>query len=168
MKIEIEIPRYLPRLVAVAVPIFILCAAAGAHGQTEAAATTDTLVGSALATLGNAVTMLRAEVAVLQTGERVARAAITATGVVTTQTGSWVTKVDHSSPGIYVVSFAPSVFTSAPTCVTSASANDQAAPSVECHDVTTKSMTCKATASGPPSGSVAPVDTAISLICAGS
>jgi hypothetical protein len=165
---KIEIRSYVPRLLALTVPAFIVCGAAVAHGQTQAATSTDTLVGSALSTLGNAVTALRADVAVLQMGERVARAAITATGVVTTQTGSWVTKVDHPSPGIYVVSFAPSVFTSAPTCVTGANANDQVAPSVECHDVTTKSMICKATASGPLNGAVAPVDTGIAVICAGS
>ena len=155
--------RIRPRALVIGlVSASIVCGGAVAYAQsTSAAATTDTLVGSALNTLGNAVSTLRSEVSILQQSERVARATLTETGAITAQTGSWISRVDHPAPGTYFVAFTPSVFSTPPTCVTSANANDVVAPSVECHAVTTGSMTCRATtASGP-------VNSGLFLICAG-
>jgi len=162
MKIELEISPRVQRAFLCAIPAILLSGAAVAFAQgSQASATTDTLVGSALNTLGNSVAALRADVTVLQTSERVARATISGAGAVTAQTGSWLRRVEHPSAGAYVFVFAPGAFAAVPTCVTSANARASAAPAVECYDVTTSSATCQATASG------APIDTGISLICAG-
>jgi hypothetical protein len=161
MKIELEIPRRVIRMAILGVSSCIVLGGAVAYAQTNAATTTDTLVGSALNTLGNAVAALRNDVAVLQMSERVARATITATGTVTAQTGSWVTRVDHPAAGQYVVRFAPGVFATVPTCVTTANANEPIAPAIEC-TVTTTSMACQVTETKSPK------DTAMFLLCAGS
>jgi len=163
MKIVLEISARAQRVLLFAVPATILCVAAGAHAQSTAAAlANDTLIGQALNTLGNAVSSLRADVTVLQASERVARAAITETGAVTQQTGAWITRVEHRGLGNYVIVFAPGVFTSVPTCVTSATARDTVAPAIECYGTTTASVVCQATVSGGP------VNTGLALICAGS
>ena len=85
MKIELEITRSrLTAALLLAAAASVLGGGAIAHAQsTQAATTTDTLVGSALNTLGNAVSALRNDVNVLQMYERVARASITSTGAVT-------------------------------------------------------------------------------------
>ncbi len=164
MKIELEITRSrLTAALLLAAAASVLGGGAIAHAQsTQAATTTDTLVGSALNTLGNAVSALRNDVNVLQMYERVARASITSTGAVTAQTGSWIAKVDHPGPGNYVVRFSPGVFSAPPTCITTANASDPVAPAIECYGVTTTLMVCQATEAG------AQVNTGLSLLCAGS
>jgi outer membrane murein-binding lipoprotein Lpp len=160
---KLELSRHAKRAVLFVVTASLVCGGAVAYAQTsQYATTTDTLVGAALNTLGNAVTQLRADVAVLQMSERVARATLTSTGAVTLQTGAWLTRVDRPQTGSYVISFAPGVFHAVPTCVTMPSARDSAPPALECHDVTTTGMVCRASAAG------APADTAMSIICAGS
>jgi len=146
-----------------AVAASVLCGGALAHAQSTAAATaSDTLIGSALNTLGNAVTALRNDVAILQMSERVARATITGTGTVTAQTGAWIRQVEHPSPGNYVLRFAPGVFGAAPTCVATPNANEPVAPAIECYGVTTTTMACQATGSGGP------INTGLFVLCAGS
>jgi hypothetical protein len=164
MKIELEItPRVQRALLCLIIPVCLVGGAAVANAQsTSAAVANDTLIGQALNTLGNAVASLRADVTVLQASERVARGAITETGAVTTQTGAWISRVDHRAPGNYVFVFAPGVFASPPTCVTTANARDAVAPAIECYGVTSASIVCQATASGTP------VNTAMSVLCAGS
>ncbi len=166
MKIQLEITPRMGRVLLGGFVASILFGGALAHAQTLAATTTDTLVGSALSTLGNTVSVMRSEIAVLQMSERVARAATTPTGAVTTQTGSWLTRVDHPAPGNYVFVFTPTVFSAPPTCVASANGNLPVAPTVECHGATTSLLICQATIAGGPSGPG--VDTGLSLICAGS
>jgi hypothetical protein len=166
MKIVLELTPRIQRLVLVGIAASILGATAVASAQTmtQAGTTTDTLVGSALYTLGNAVTALRADVTVLQMSERVARATITGSGAVAGS--AWIHRVDHPSDGKYIVTFAPGIFAAPPTCVTTANSRDAVPPTLVCYDVTTSSMVCQATAPGKPAP--VPVDTGLSLVCAGS
>ncbi len=165
MKVVFELTPRTKRLVLCGIAGSILCGGAVAYAQTQAATTTDTLVGSALYTLGNAITALRADVTVLQQSERVARATISSSGVVVG--GAWISRVDHPGVGSYVVTFAPGVFTAVPTCVTAANPSREAPPpTLACYDVTVSSMQCRATVPGPSTPVL--VDTAISVVCAGS
>jgi hypothetical protein len=164
MKIQLEMTVGAGRVLLGAACVAILCGGGAlAHAQgSQAATTTDTLVGSALSTLGNAVATLRAEVAILQTSERVARVTLSAAGGITLQTGAWIARVDHPQPGNYILTFTPGVFTTPPTCVATPNANEPVAPTVECTGVGTSSIACTSTT---PTGHV---NTAMSLICAGS
>ena len=164
MKIQLEMTLGTGRvLLGAACVVILFGGGALAHAQsTQAASTTDTLVGSALSTLGNAVTTLRAEVAILQTSERVARVTLSATGAIILQTGAWVARVDHPQPGNYILTFAPGVFTTPPTCVATPNANEPVAPSIQCVGAGTASISCISTTPA------AHVNTAMSLLCAGS
>jgi hypothetical protein len=44
---------------------------------------------------------------------------ISATATVASQNGVWISSVDHPSPGLTVVTFAPGAFSAAPTCLSS-------------------------------------------------
>ena|ERR1043165_4087788 len=88
--------------------------------------------------------------------EGVYRATLGVTGEVVAQTGSWISVVNHPSPGNFVISFAAGAFSALPTCVATAIVGNASPPSVECFNVAMTSITCQAT-----------VDTNISLVCVG-
>lgn len=93
--------------------------------------------------------------------ERTFRATITTTGAISTQTGSWISLVNHAGTGNYVVSFSPGTFASTPTCVATAYAGNAVPPVVECFNVATTSITCQVNAAGTN------LDSALFLICVG-
>lgn len=103
---------------------------------------------------------IQSRLAALET-ERTFRATITTTGAITSQTGSWISLVNHAGTGNYVVSFSAGTFTSTPTCIATAYAGNAVPPVVECFNVATTSITCQANAAGSN------VDSALFLICVG-
>jgi len=173
VKIHIEFdpsPRLRRALAAGAAASVLFLGGAVAYAQ-SAATTNDTLIGSALNTLGNAVALLQAQVAQLQAADHVDRATIAASGAVVAQNGAWLGRVAHPSTGSYVLAFATGAFSTPPTCVLSAIASDAVvpgisgaaplAPALSCSHATPSSVACQSRA-----GIIA-VDTEISAICVG-
>jgi hypothetical protein len=171
--IELEIPPAVKRAALLAAGTSVLLfGGAVAYGQT-AATSSDTLIGSALNTLGTAVSILQAQVAQLQAADHVNRATLATTGAVLTQNGRWLARVDHPTSGFYTLRFASDAFTAAPTCVATAVASDVLVPaalanpslsvaSLACTPATTTSVTCET-----KFDRVGGVDTGLTVICSG-
>lgn len=174
MKIHIDLeltPRVKRALSVAAAGSVLLFGGAVAYAQTTGTSS-DTLIGSALNTLGTAVAVLQAQVASLQALDHVARATIPASGGAIIQNGKWLSRVDRPFAGTYVMTFTPGVFSSAPTCVGTALAHQSGDPStggpvlsasmLSCSSATLSSVTCQVSADRN-----GPLDTGMSMICVG-
>jgi hypothetical protein len=150
----------------------LLFGGAVAYAQTTGTSS-DTLIGSALNTLGTAVAVLQAQVASLQALDHVARATISTTGGVMTQNGKWVGRVDHPAPGDYVLTFTPGVFSAPPSCVATPLAHEMNDPAtlggpllsvsmLGCSAATLSSITCQVR-----DDRRGPQDTGLTMICVG-
>jgi hypothetical protein len=107
-------------------------------------------------------------VTTLENGERVQRAQLGSDGSVASQTGTWISLVNHAGVGNYVITFAAGVFSATPTCVATASAGNQISPSIEIYSVSKNGITCNATSASKLTGDVGTsIDTGIFLICVG-
>jgi hypothetical protein len=128
-------------------------------------ATGDTLQA---ADLNDTFSNVDGRVAALEGLERVRQAKLGSDGVISSQTGSWISVVNHAGAGNYVLTFAANTFSATPTCVATASAGNQIAPSIEIIAASTTGITCNATAASKLTGDVGGnVDTGIFLICIG-
>jgi hypothetical protein len=173
IRIDLELTPGVKRAVALAAAgSVLLFGGAVAYAQT-AGTSSDTLIGSALNTLGTAVAVLQAQVAALQAADHVARATISPSGVVSAQNGKWLSRVDHPFAGNYVLTFAPGVFSAAPTCVATALAHEFIDPATTggpvlsaamlgCSGATPYSVTCQVRVDRG-----VPADTGLSMICVG-
>jgi hypothetical protein len=110
---------------------------------------------------------LDTRVSAIEGQERVQRAVLGSDGTISSQNGSWISTVSHSTGG-YVITFASGVFSANPTCVVSPNAGNQISPSVECYSVSKTGMTCVSTSASQLTKDVgSPIDTALEIICVG-
>ena len=175
MKIQIDLERT-PRVKRLAMLIaggsVLLFGGAVAYAQ-PTPASGDTVIGSALHTLGNAVVTLQTQVGALQAADRTFRATVATPGTVLSQNGRWVTRpVDNPYAGTHTLTFASGTFSAPPTCVATAAAislGDQATVGgpvlfgayMVCGPASASSITCQElTAKGV-------IDTGFSILCSG-
>ena len=157
IQVELELTRGVRRAAMFVTAASVLSVGgAVAHAQTGGTITDTSVTSLALSSLRSAVALLQAQVATLQAADHVGRATVSASGEVVTQNGRWLSCIAHPSGGNYVLTFAPGTFSTPPTCVVTALANETVGPSpvpsaVSCSSATPSSVTCQAWA-GPHTG----------------
>ncbi len=142
------------------IPTLIVCAAAVASANVKHPFASGDKLSAQL--MNENFSDLDARLTKLESQERVVTAIIDKLGAVTQQTGTWISLVNHSGVGSYVVSFANGTFSTTPTCVATALAGNNAPPIVECFNVANNSITCVAKDAGTMA-----VDTGLLLVCIG-
>jgi len=111
-------------------------------------------------------TSSHAQASSTSTVEHVDRAIVSAEGAITSQNSRWLGRVDHPSAGRYVLAFSPGSFSSPPTCVFGAIADETVRPelvtaTLSCSPATSASVACQARA-----GTYA-ANTDMAVICVG-